>query len=185
MKTKTIIGISLAALLFHFTALSQNDSASKVTIGIEQDFLPYATGGYFAGAWVGKGHLRTRLLTAYVHKPDFIITKGFTNNRVNAYAIVTDYFLRKGWIGWYAGTGLVYWKSTIQTDQKLATAHYENYLINGTLGYNYALSKHWYLSPWGGLHLKIGGANHVNIDGKIYNPPLLNPEASVKIGWHL
>jgi hypothetical protein len=183
MKTQSIIILLAIAILFPLGGHSQVDSSNKLTIGVEQDFLPYVTGGYFAGGWIGKDHVRARLLTAYVQKPDIFIAKGFTNNRVHAYALVGDYFLKKQWTGWYAGTGLVYWKSSLQIDKKLSTAYYENWLINGTIGYNYKLNPHLYLSPWAGLHLKIAGAKQVSIDGTIYSPPLFNPEASLKIGW--
>ena len=90
----------------------------KLNAGVELDVLPYITGGYFVAGWIGKNHVRGRVLTAKVNKPDAVVEEGFTNNRVTAYALLGDYFLKQNWKGWWIGTGLVYWKSSIQTDAK-------------------------------------------------------------------
>lgn len=164
--------------------VAQEQPSLSFTVGVEQDVLPYITGGYFAGVWVGKGHLRGRALLARVHKPDLIIPDGFTNNWVTAYALVGDYFLKTNWQGWWISSGLVFWDSRIQSDERLDTAHYQNTLLNGSLGYNWKFFRHFYLSPWAGLHLRIGGDQQVTTGGKTFKPPLLNPEASLKLGWH-
>lgn len=174
--------ICLLIFLPLWSFAQQKTDHSKWAFGIEQDILPYATGGYFAAVWIGKDHLRSRILLARVNKPDFIIKKGFTNNKVTAYAVTVDYFLAKDWTGWWASSGLVYWKSSIQSDAKLSTAYYNNTLFNGSIGYNWKISKKIYLSPWAGLHLRIAGEQQVKVDNKIFNPPLLNPEASLKLG---
>jgi hypothetical protein len=178
----------LLFLIFSFLSLNlfgQQDPSHKINVGIEQDVLPYITGGYFAGIWAGKDHVRARLVTAKVNKPDFIIKDGFTNNKVKAFALLLDYFPKTEWKGWWAGAGLVYWRNSIQTDQKINTAHYKDWLLNGSIGYNYKLSKKLYVSPWAGLHIKIGGDKNVAVDNKIFKPSLLNPEASIKFGIYL
>ena len=157
----------------------------KLNAGVELDVLPYITGGYFVAGWIGKNHVRGRVLTAKVNKPDAVVEEGFTNNRVTAYALLGDYFLKQNWKGWWIGTGLVYWKSSIQTDAKAATAHFENWLLNGSLGFNFKLSRNFYVGPWAGMHIKIGGDKNVPVDDKTYTPPVFNPEASVKFGVFL
>jgi hypothetical protein len=174
---------TLCVLLFAELASAQKPDSAKLAWGLELDFLPYATGGYFAGAWVGKGHVRVRALTARVHKLEVVVKKGFTHNRVTAYALVADYFLKKDWRGWWVGTGLVYRSSSIQSDARRSTVPYENYLLNGSLGYHIPLSKHFYLSPWAGMHLRLAGDKHFRVDDKEFTIPLLNPEASLKLGW--
>jgi len=161
---------------------AQDSSSKKINLGIEQDILPYATGGHFACIWGGKNHVRVRALTARVHKPDFIIKEGFTNNDVTAYALTADYFLKQNWKGWWFAGGLVYWKSSIETDSKTGISYYENWLLNGSIGYNITLYKHFYVSPWCGLNILVGGDRDVAVDDKVFTPPLLNPEASVKFG---
>lgn len=174
----------LLLVLIPVCCFSQKDSSSKFTVGVEQDILPYATGGYFIGFWMGKDQVRVRTLFARVNKPDFIIKKGFTNNKVSAYAITADYFLKKNWTGWWAGAGLVYWKSSIQSDAKLSTVYYNSTLINGSIGYNFMLYKHFYLSPWVGMHVKVSGIKNITVDAKDFSPPLLNAEGSIKLGWY-
>ena len=151
--------------------------------GFELDLLPYATGGYFVGGWLGTDHLRLRGIIASVNIPNFLIPNDFTNNKIQASAAVVDYSLKKNWQGWYAGTGLVKWNGSIQSRSKIQTASYKTYLLNGTLGYNLKLNKSIYISPWAGMHLKIAGADKVSVDDKIYTPPMFNPEASIKAGF--
>lgn len=175
--------LSILLLFVGLNSIWQNKPPGKISIGIEQDVLPYITGGYFAGVWAGKNHLRFRAITAKVNKPDFIVKEGFSNNKVKAYALVADYFFKENWKGWWAGTGLVYWKSSLQTDQKMNTAHFENFLLNGSVAYAIQLNKRFYISPWAGMHIRIGGDKKVAVDTKIFRSPLLNPEASVKVGF--
>jgi len=174
--------VFMAMMLFLSAIAFAQKNESKISFGLEQDVLPYATGGYFAGAWIGKDQLRIRALTAKVNKPDFIVKDGFTNNKVTAYALLVDGFLKDNWKGWWAGAGWVYWKSSIQTDKKMATAHYYNWLVNGSIGYNFSLGKKFYISPWCGMHIRLLGDRRVAVDDKIFKPALLNPEGSVKLG---
>ncbi|MBI2729708.1 MAG: hypothetical protein HYX40_02980 [Sphingobacteriales bacterium] len=165
-------------------ANSQPDSTNKWEFGVEADALPYITGGYFGGVCAGKNNWRIRALTAFVKKPDFTTRSGFANHRIHAYVIVADYFFKQDWRGFWIGGGLVYWKRTIQSDLKLQTGTFKNYLLNGSSGYNFPLSKHLYLSPWAGMSLKIAGDKNIEVDTKKYTLPLLNPEAPLKIGFY-
>ncbi len=181
MKTGIFLLLLCAALLAQ-PGFSQ--SGKTISLGLEQDFLPYATGGYYVGAWVGKSHLRARALIAYVNKPSFVVPDGFTNNVVTSYALVGDYFIKEGWSGVWISGGLVYWNSSIQNSQTLGTAKYENILINGSAGYNWKLYKNFYLSPWAGLSFRVAGAKEVAVDGASFTTPIANPEISLKVGWY-
>jgi hypothetical protein len=165
------------------TDATSQTSAKKISIGVEEDLLPFATGGFFGGLWAGKDHIRGRALIARVYKPDFIIKKGFSNNNVTAYALLADYFLKDNWNGWWAGAGIVYWRSSIKTSEHQNTAQFKNTLLNGSIGYNWKFYKNFYLSPWTGMHLRVAGDKEVKVDDKTFNPPLLNPEASLKLGF--
>ncbi|MGE0590504.1 MAG: hypothetical protein AB7O48_18130 [Cyclobacteriaceae bacterium] len=152
--------------------------------GLEQDFLPYLANGYFGAAWIGKKHVRVRVLGARVKRPEFITPSGFVNNRVSAYAVLCDYYLKSDWVGWWAGAGLVYWDSSVQKTLAGNTAHYTNTLLNGSLGYQLRFYRKFYLSPWAGLNLRVGGTKTVVVDGDSFTTPILNPEASLKVGWY-
>lgn len=174
----------LVSLFLCLYAQAQEKQAAKVQFGLELDVLPYATGGYFGGAWIGKDVWRIRALTAFVKKPDWSTEKDFSNHQVHAYALLLDRFLQKDWKGWWIGAGVVYWNSTIQTDARLQTAKFNNVLLNGSLGYNFTLYKHLYLSPWGSLSLRVAGDKNVAVDDKRFTLPLINPEASLKLGYY-
>lgn len=181
------IKLRFFGLIFCLVILSHQNSQAQhasVSIGLEQDFLPYATGGYYAAAWIGQSHVRARVLVAHVHKPSFIVPNGFTNNVVTAYAVLGDYFLKENFSGWSIGGGLVRWNSSIQSNLHQSTVSYDNTLLNGSIGYNWKFHKNFYVSPWAGLHLKISGADHVTVDGSSFATPLFTPEASVKVGWY-
>ena len=180
------IFIIFLGLLFNLVApapaMAQDSTRKRTHIGAEVDILPFATGGWFIGGWLGEGKWRIRTLLTEVHKPDFTTTSGFTNHKITSIALLVDRFAKPEWKGWWAGGGIVYWASTIQTDLKQESSNFQNYLLNGSLGYNIKLGRHIYLSPWAGLSVRIGGDKDVPVDQKKYTLPLLNPEASIKFG---
>mgnify|MGYP000005531029 CR=1 FL=1 len=180
-----IIDVVKAAFAFYPLLLfAQNVHAQKtVSAGVELDVLPYLTGGYFGAVWVGKGHVRARALYAKVNMPDFIVKDGFTNNTIRSFAIVGDYFLKEEQIGLWFGGGMVLWDGEIQSDLQLETASYQNFLLNGSIGYVWNLGNKFYLSPWAGLSVRVGGDKTVAVDDDIFEPRLLNPEMSLKLGY--
>lgn len=180
MKYFFILALFLAGWI---SVNAQQDSAKKIQVGIELDALPYATGGYFAAAWAGKDLVRIRILTAAVNKPDWTTTDGFTHHHINAYALVADRFFKSGWKGWWLSGGLVYWKSRIETNAGNEQAKLQNFLLNGSLGYNITLYKKLYLSPWAGLSFRFVGDTKVPVDNKQFTLPFVNPEASLKLGY--
>lgn len=177
------IYLILALFFLGLHANAQSNQSKKLEGGLELDVLPYATGGYFGAGWMGKDLWRVRALTAFVKKPDWSTKSGFSNHQIRAYALVVDRFLKPDWKGWWIGAGLVYWNSSIQADTKINTASFKNLLANGSLGYNFSLNKHFYCSPWASLNLKLAGDKNISVDSKIYNLPLINPEASFKFGY--
>jgi hypothetical protein len=177
------IYLALALFCLGINAEAQSNQSKKLEGGLELDILSYATGGYFGAGWMGKDLWRVRALTAFVKKPDWSTKSGFSNHQITAYALVVDRFLKPDWKGWWIGAGLVYWYSSIQADAKINTASFNNVLANGSLGYNFSLNKHFYCAPWASLNLKLAGDKNISVDSKIYNLPLINPEASFKFGY--
>ncbi len=172
-------------LLFFLSLSCYPQTRIPFTVGVEQDVLPYLTQGYYAAVWAGQGHWRLRALTAKVTKPDFLTPTGFTNNQVNAYAILIDYFLRDDASGWWLGAGYVYWQSSIALAAVPGVERgYNNQLLNGSIGYQWKFYKQWYLSPWAGMSMRTGGPKYVSIDQNTFKTSLLNPELSLKIGWY-
>lgn len=157
-------------------------AAGEWQAGLELDVLPFALGGYFGSSWVGKDRFRMRLLTARVPKPDFITNSAFTRHRVNAYALMADYFLQPGWHGWWVGAGPVYWQSTIESKNTGSSAAFSNWLLNGSVGYHFPIRKRIYFAPWAGLSIRIAGDTNTPVGTERYSLPVLNPELSVKFG---
>ena len=181
---KRLSSVIILLSLSTFISEPSQGQTSRLSAGLELDVLPYITGGYYGGAWIGKSHLRGRLLIARVYKPSFIVPSGFTNNTVMAYALVGDYFLKDDWNGWWISGGMVLWKSTIQSDLQLSTVSYDNILLHGSVGHNWKLGRQLYFSPWAGMNIRVGGAQTVSVDGASFDTPIINPEASIKIGWY-
>lgn len=151
--------------------------------GVELDFLPYATGGWFAAGWAGTGHLRVRALVADVNMPAFVVAEGFKDNHIQSRALTADVFRRTGWQGWWLSAGPVQWKGSIRHESGGPTTEYTSWLLHGGMGYVRFLTDHLYLSPWAGLSLRVAGDDNIKVNARPYDPPLLNPEASLKAGW--
>jgi len=178
MKLNTL---ALVAILLIVTDVHGQQTSQPVSFGVELDVLPYATGGYFGAAWVARGPYRLRGLHARVHMPEFVVEDGFTNNNIDAFALLVDRFPESNGL-WFGG-GMVYWRGDIQSDARIETTDYDSYLLNGGMGYVYYLTRHLYASPWAGLSIRMGGDADVVVDGQKFEPPRLNPEASLKFGW--
>jgi len=175
----------VAALLFIcYKTEAQSQSEPNTKVGFEVDLLPYFTGGYYGSVWIGHNHVRYRAIVTRLTTPEFYVENGFTNNRIQAYTLIADYFLKPNFEKWWVGSGFEYWKESIQTDAKTSTAYFNNTIF--TLGGGYALKffKNFYLNPWAAFHLRIAGASEVWVSSEEYRVPELTPEISLKIGWH-
>ncbi len=78
--------------------------------------------------------------------------------------------------------GIVMWQGDIQTNKLIETASYNIFLLNGSLGFVHYFNRWLYISPWAGISLRGGGDKNIPIDGENFNPPVFNPELSVKVG---
>ncbi|TRZ44481.1 hypothetical protein [Robertkochia solimangrovi] len=181
----TILSIVFAILSFHDT-YAQSEEAEEpqyLSAGLEVDVLPYVLNGYMGAAWVSKNHFRLRALFAHVKMPDFITPDEFTNNKINSFAFLLDYYQKKDLSGFWIGGGPVIWDGSIQSEQRRSSVKYKSYLLNGSIGYSLFLTKNLYLSPWAGLSFRFAGDKNITVDGYDYDPPFLNPELSLKLGW--
>ncbi|MEM9328313.1 MAG: hypothetical protein AAGA85_21780 [Bacteroidota bacterium] len=163
---------------------AQTPEPRHETIGFELDALPYIVGGFYGSIWYGRNQMRYRAVITKITTPEFVLDDGFTNNDMYVYALITEYFFKPGFDGWWVGTGLEYWDAEIQTDAELETAEYENYIFTVGSGYAWKFYKNFYLNPWAAVHLRIAGDSQVPVDELIFEPALLLPEVSVKLGWH-
>lgn len=163
---------------------AQNQEKVNQTVGFEIDALPYIAGGFYGSIWYGRNQMRYRTVITNITTPEFVLKDGFTNNDLYVYALITEYFFKSGFEGWWLGTGLEYWDAEIQTEAKLSTSEYENYIFTVGSGYAWKFHKNFYLNPWAAVHVRIAGASEVPVDNKVFEPAPLLPEVSVKLGWH-
>lgn len=154
------------------------------TVGFELDVLPYATGGYYGSAWVGRGRIRVRPVVASTSLPDFFVEDGFRNAEVDAYAVIVDYFFRDGFRGFWVGAGAEYWENRVENEADGGTAEWNNTVATVGGGYVWKFAGNFYVNPWVAGHLVVGGPTSVTAGGATYSPKRFTPEASVKLGWH-
>lgn len=155
--------------------------------GIEQEVAPYTLRGWALGGWLGLGQARLRLSTVRLDMPDFIRSRYLNQERVIANSIAIDYFLKPEFKGFYFGGGGGYWTTTITPKSEFGQdrRRIESFMFSGGCGYNLLIWKGLYVSPWLALHTRITGNTAVDLGGANYNPQLLLPEISLKIGWRI
>lgn len=173
----------LFTLLLIISRMLVNGQEKRMSLGLEQDVLPYLTGGYIGCMWGGIDHLRTRLLYVDVNMPEFVTADGFSNHHVISKAIVIDYFFQSDWSGPWISTGIVHWNNSIKETSSQTERHFDQVMLNGSLGYNKILIGRLYTGVWGGLHLRVSGANQIQFSESSYSVDRLFPEASMKLGW--
>jgi len=182
---KKIFAFIFSLLLSVFLSAQEQDSTNKhFSVGIEQDILPYIFNGNFSCFWVGYDHFRLRGIKAKVTKPDFVLAKGFTKNRVDAYAVLIDYFPNTDFSEYWGTVGLVYWDGWIEDKNTNFSKQFDSFLLSFGAGYNWKFYQNFYLSPWAAVHVRVGGPSKVPVGNSVFEPPILNPEGSLKIGWY-
>jgi len=157
------------------------------TIGFEADALPFATGGYYASAWYGDSPWRYRAVIARTYPPDFIVGSGFSHLRLDATALIVDRFIgaqAHALAGPWIGAGVERWDGRIQEQGTGASATFWESVATAGGGYVWKFSGNWYLNPWAALHVLLDGDRSVPVGTRVYRPPLVTPEASLKLGWH-
>jgi hypothetical protein len=157
---------------------------SRQTLGTELDMLPYISSGYYLSAWYGTDQFRFRAILTKTTVPKFVLADGYTDNKLNVYAFIADYFFKKNFEGFWIGTGLEYWDSQITYEAENKTASYNNTVFTLGGGYVWKFYDNFYLNPWVAFHYIFAGDKEVEVGSSTYKPNVFTPEASIKIGWH-
>lgn len=182
-KSILIIVVVLSSTLWG--QINTDSLITKQTLGTELDLLPYISGGYYVSAWYGIDQFRFRAILTKTTVPQFAVADGYTDNKLNVYAFITDYFFKKNFDGFWIGTGLEYWDSQITYEAENQTASYNNTVFTLGGGYVWKFFDNFYLNPWVAIHYIIGGDKEVPVGSSTFKPNVFTPEASIKIGWHL
>ncbi len=151
----------IATVIFIFVTTPGICQIKTKTIGFEIDALPYITGGYYGSVWIGNNHMRYRAIITKVNTPKFMLKDGFTENKIQAYTLIADYFFKPNFQNWWVGAGFEYWRGQIQTDAKWSVSKYDNAIFTTGGGYVWTFYKNFYLNPWAGIHLRFAGDNSV------------------------
>ncbi|MEZ4808972.1 MAG: hypothetical protein R2819_01315 [Allomuricauda sp.] len=181
MKTRIILLFLIASTLSFGQTATQ---PTETKVGVELDVLPYLTGGYYGSVWAYNNHFRYRAVITHVTTPEFMVKDGFTNNEIQGYALIADYFFSPKFEKWWIGSGIEYWDAQIQSDQKLSTSDYDVFMLTFGSGYVWNIGKNFYVNPWAALHFRLEGDNKVMVDGNEFNTPAFIPECSLKVGWY-
>lgn len=153
--------------------------------GTEIDLLPYVMHGYYSSAFTAHGAWRVRGVAARSEAPGFLVSDGFEKKRTDAYAALLDRFVgrKKDRLeGFWGGGGIELWRSRIRREGTSTFTGYNNTALTAGGGYVWKLSNHFYVNPWGAMHVVVGGDRRINVSGRIYQQPRLTPELSVKFG---
>jgi len=177
-----------ACLVVVFAALAgttqhRDASARQFTAGIETDALPLATGGFLAAIWAGTPRIRARALAARVNMPDLARPDAFDRQEIDATALLLDVHPLGAASPWWVAGGLVRWDGRIRDASTGNSENYDVWLLNGSLGWHRDVWRRLYVRPWAGLSLRAAGDRDVRVGDSTYDPRLLNPELSVKMGW--
>jgi len=124
MKNSILIIIVILTSNIWGQQINMDSLITKQTLGTELDLLPYVSGGYYLSAWYGVDQFRFRAILTKTTVPEFVLADGYTNNKLNVYAFITDYFFKKNFEGFWVGTGLEYWDSQITYEAENQTASY-------------------------------------------------------------
>lgn len=176
----------LATALIAGTPVAAEETQDKkgTTVGFELDALPYLSGGWYGSAWVGRDRVRIRPVVASTELPSFLVEEGFSDAKVEAYALVVDGFFRDDFRGFWVGAGAEYWKNGVTNDADGGTGEWNNTVATVGGGYVWKIAGNLYVNPWVAGHLIVGGPTSLRVGGATYNPKRFSPEASVKLGWH-
>ena len=143
------------SLLFLFSGVINSHSQeitpesnvrNGITIGLEQDVLPYLLRGFIVTGWMGRDYSRVRFSYAQVTSPSFFIPKTIFEDKVRAFGISYEFFFKDEYKGWWVGPGVGYWTNYLKTSDGI-TFKNESVIFSLGGGYNYFLTSWLYVSP--------------------------------------
>jgi len=188
-KTALALAAAAAILTAQSPAARETEAPSATGTwhyGTELDVLPYATKGYYASLFAARDAWRVRGVAARSNVPAFMVSDGFEDKRTDAYAFLVDRFAGPRATrqeGFWIGGGIELWRNRISREGVSGYTNYSNTVLTAGGGYVWNISRHFYLNPWAGAHLVVGGDRSIDVSGATYQQPRFTPEASVKFGF--
>lgn len=173
------------------THKGQTDSLkTKQTVGVAIDLLPpimsATTGnfGYSAQLWYGYKKFRVRGVIAGFQMPDKLMgNDDFKNLKTTATALISDYFRKNNFKGWWLGAGVEMWNNTITSKTTSLDYCFKDFVATAGSGYIFKVYKNFYVEPWGAVHCVLNNEK-VPVGTAEYQTKRFQGEVSLKVGWH-
>jgi hypothetical protein len=188
-KLKSGILAMLIICLYPLFPLSvaAEDSPSPV-LGYTLDMLPVilsaseGRAGYSFQVWAGLNRIKIRVIGAHLLMPQSMIKDSFEDYEVNVAAILIDYFFTRDLRGFWIGSGVELWNSSVKHKKTGETALFTDSIITAGGGYVWHLTEHVYLNPFAALHFRINDSK-VLAGNEEFTRKKFSSSASVKIGY--
>lgn len=176
------------------TALAEEPVRSKERFrsaaGVQLDLLPTVVSavnervGFAPQVWFGYGHVRQRLVVAHLEPPDAVsfLPSGFHRRTTTAFAAIVDYTFGPHFDGPWVGVGCEAWRTSIGHEGVEWRSGWWNPVLTAGAGYIWRVTRSFYLDPWVGGHAVLL-RRAVWVGPYEYWPPLVQVEASLKVGW--
>jgi hypothetical protein len=189
LSSLVFCALTLAALLPSSARAHDPGERRKLALGVQLDLFPTvisAVNGRFGGApqiWVGIDHVRVRFVGAHLEPPDsFAFQDGFIHPTTTAFATLVDYTFGEHFDRWWIGAGFEQWTQTIGHEGVQGDKQWVRTVATVGGGYIFRFAHNVFIDPWLGLHMTLN-PSPVMVDTYEYNPPIVVPSASVKVGW--
>ena len=182
MKKTAAFFMILLACLFSIKAVVADDPPPKKwMVGTELDLVPYIFDGYYISAVAGYDKWRVRFVRTNLTTPSFATQSGFEDNELNVNAYIIDYYFKEGFRGWWIGPGYETWDGEVTEKSSGASKSYKTDILTLGGGYTFRFNDHFYINPWGAVHIPIGGDKDVQFTNETFKIRT-TPEVSIKIG---
>lgn len=182
MKNRFTLSLILTGCLLVIASIRADQQVPKKwMVGTELDIVPYIFDGYYLSAIAGYSNWRVRFVRTDITTPDFMTQSGFEDNEINVNAYIVDYYFKKGFKGWWIGTGYEIWKGEVKQTSSDLTKKYQTEILTLGGGYTFRFNDYFYLNPWIGVHLPISGDKEVQFIDETFKIQA-TPEASIKFG---
>ena len=142
--------------------------------------------GYAPQVWLGIGHARIRFVGAHLQPPDAIAfaPDGFRRPTTTVLATIIDYTFGPRFDGWWIGSGVEAWQSSIQHEAAPGTARWNSTVFTLGGGHIWRVAGDFFLDAWVGAHAVLNPQT-VTLGRFDYKPFPLQGEGSLKVGWFL
>lgn len=155
--------------------------AQSVRWGAELDALPFLSGGYYGSVIAGYDQWQVRAVLTRTTLPDFATSDLIKSHRLDAMALIGDYFFDSTATGWWVGSGVEWWSNRLEPESG-GTRSFDQWVLTLGGGYTWEFTSWLYVNPWAALHLPVSGTSPVQVGSVRHEPQAVVVSGSVKVG---